>query len=281
MEEELTDHASVPARSTTARRLLPMALLALFLASVLGVAAAQPTAAGAPEHREQLRFMWAMAGQESGWDYYARNSSSGAFGKYQIMPFNWPVWADKYLDSAAADQTPYNQEKVAYGKLHDLYRWLGSWKRVAYWWLTGRTDKNEKAWSSYARGYVQNIMQLRKRAPAAGSKMPRKTSSRAEKGDWRRSGDDQKLRLSVGGRPWPKGGAIRDGQVLKVHAAKATNRGERWVQVVTLDGRLGWVKQKRTVPAHKPTSPQRWKDIKDRGAKARLSNRKQVRPRPR
>jgi hypothetical protein len=281
MEEELTDHESVPARPTTARRLLPMALLALFLASVLGVAAAQPTAAGAPDHREQLRFMWAMAGQESGWDYNARNSSSGAFGKYQIMPFNWPVWADKYLGRAAADQTPYNQEKVAYGKLHDLYRWLGSWKRVAYWWLTGRTDKNEKAWSSYARGYVQNIMQLRKRAPAAGSKMPRKTSSRAEKGDWRRSGDDQKLRLSVGGRPWPKGGAIRDGQVLKVHAAKATNRGERWVQVVTLDGRLGWVKQKRTVPAHKPASPQRWKDIKDRGAKARLSNRKQVRPRPR
>ncbi len=45
--------------------------------------------------------MWAMAGQESGWDYYARNASSGAFGKYQIMPFNWPVWADEYLGDAS------------------------------------------------------------------------------------------------------------------------------------------------------------------------------------
>ena len=47
-----------------------------------------------PSRREQRRFMWAMAGQESGWDYFNRNRASGAYGKYQIMPMNWPSWAD-------------------------------------------------------------------------------------------------------------------------------------------------------------------------------------------
>ena len=149
-----------------ARRLAPLVLIAVLAAGGLGAASVHDVAAGSPDHRDQLRFMWAMAGQESGWDYYARNASSGAFGKYQIMPFNWPVWAGQYLGDARADQTPWNQERVAYAKLRDLYRWLGSWKRVAYWWLTGRTDKQQKRWSSYARGYVDNIMQLRKRAPA-------------------------------------------------------------------------------------------------------------------
>ena len=36
-----------------------------------------------------------------------------------------------------AKQTPANQEKVAAGKFTSLYRSLGSWRRVAYWWLTG------------------------------------------------------------------------------------------------------------------------------------------------
>ena len=63
--------------------------------------------------------------------------SSGAYGKYQIMPSNWPSWARQYLGNANAQQTPANQEKVAAGKMTSLYHWLGSWRRVAYWWLTG------------------------------------------------------------------------------------------------------------------------------------------------
>ncbi|MEA2025954.1 MAG: transglycosylase SLT domain-containing protein [Chloroflexota bacterium] len=276
----MSQSAPVPVRPSFARRSLTLVLAALMVASVLGVASVQQVDAGGASQRDQQRFMWAMAGQESGWDYYARNVSSGAFGKYQIMPFNWPVWAGQYLGDARADQTPYNQEKVASGKLRDLYRWLGSWKRVAYWWLTGRTDKNEKKWSSYAKGYVDNIMRLRKKAPSGGSAMPPRTGSRSSKGDWRRSGSDQKFRLTVGGRAWPGRGRIRDGQVLKVKAVKVTRKGERWIEVVTADGRLGWLKQSRTVPARKPASPGRWSDVKDDGAKKRRSDRKQVRPRP-
>jgi hypothetical protein len=262
-------------------RWLTLLLAASFVASLAAVASPHRAEAGAPGQRDQLRFMWAMAGQESGWDYYARNRSSGAFGKYQIMPFNWPVWAEQYLGDRRADQTPFNQERVAYGKLRDLYRWLGSWKRVAYWWLTGRTDRNEKRWSSYAKGYVTNIMQLRKRAPRDGAAMPPRTSSRSSKGDWRRSGEAHTLRLSVGGRAWPQRGRLRDGQVLKVKATKMTPRGEIWLKVVTADGRLGWLKQHHTVPAARPGSPARWAEVKDRGQSRRKADRSAVRPPPR
>jgi hypothetical protein len=263
--------------SQSVRRLTAVALVVAFVLAALGTAASPGRAAAPSDKDEQLRFMWAMAGQESGWDYYARNRSSGAFGKYQIMPFNWPVWAEKYLGDRQADQTPYNQERVAYGKLRDLYAWLGSWKRVAYWWLTGSTEKSEKRWSSYARSYVKNIMQLRKQAPSSQA-MPAKTSSRAVKGDWRRAGEEQSLRLKAGGRAWPERGRLRAGQVLKVKDSKQTAAGIRWIGVVTADGRLGWLKQSRTVPAHKPKTPSRWRDVRDRGASV---DRQQVRPRPR
>ena len=264
--------------SATPRRIALLALLIAFVVAGLGFASRPGLAAAPPDRGDQLRFMWAMAGQESGWDYYARNNSSGAFGKYQIMPFNWPSWSHEYLGDRHADQTPYNQEKVAFGKLRDLYTWLGSWRRVAYWWLTGSSEKNEKKWSSYAKGYVSTIMQQRKKAPPGGSKLPSKTSSRAEADDWRRSGEEQKLHLAVGGKAWPGRGRLRDGQVLKVRASRRTADGIRWVRVVTADGRLGWLKQSRTVPAHKPASPARWRDVKDDGTRA---GRQQVRPRPR
>ena len=224
--------------------------------------------------------MWALASQESGHDYYARNRFSGAFGKYQIMPFNWPAWSLKYLGHPKADQTPWNQERVAYGKLRDLHHWLGSWRRVAYWWLTGSSERNERRWSSYAKGYVDNIMGLKKRAPRDGATMPPRTSSLATRGDWRRSGGGQKLHLDPAGRSWPKRGSLREGQVLKVRAAK-TVRGTRWLRVVTADGRLGWVGQPRTVPARQPRAKRRWSDVDDRGKELGRRGRSMVRPRPR
>jgi hypothetical protein len=224
--------------------------------------------------------MWAMAQRESNADYYARNPSSGAFGKYQIMPFNWPVWAAEYLGDRRADQTPHNQEKVAHGKLSDLYRWLGSWKRVAYWWLTGSSDGNERRWSAYARGYVTDIMRLRKRAPSSGLTMPARTSSRSKAGDWRRSGSDTRLRLDAAARAWPRKGKIRDGQVLRVRATQRAGNGDRWIAVVTADGRLGWLPQLSTVPARRPATPSRWADVRERSPGSGRHDRSMVRPRP-
>ena len=39
-----------------------------------------------------------------------------------------------------------------------LYRWLGSWRRVAYWWLTG--SSRTYGWSTYATRYVNKVMKL-------------------------------------------------------------------------------------------------------------------------
>jgi hypothetical protein len=224
--------------------------------------------------------MWAMAGQESGWDYYARNSASGAFGKYQIMPFNWPAWAELYLGSRHADQTPYNQEAVAYGKLRDLHGWLGTWRRVAYWWLTGSSERDEKRWSDYALGYVETIMALRQRAPARLEPWPRPDRSAPGRGDWRRLVGRQALRGSAHGRAQRTGGRLQDGQVVVVRTARGAADGPRWLRVVTRDGRIGWVRQARTVPTRAPARASRWRDVRDRVDAAR-QDRSRVRPRPR
>jgi hypothetical protein len=242
---------------------------------------AQPTLAAMPSEREQLRFMWAMAGQESGWDYYARNAASGAFGKYQIMPANWPVWAGQHLGDPRADQTPWNQEQVAYAKVRELYRWLGAWKRVAYWWLTGRTGRDERRWSSYAKGYVAAIMRLRHRAPEDGGRMPSRTASRPDRGDWRLVTGGPRLHLGVAGRPWARRGALREGEVLRVREGVTKRNGVEWIAVVTRDGRVGWLPRTSTLPAERPTHAASWRDVSARGRAAEPPDRRLTRPRPR
>ncbi len=258
-----------------------LVIAGVLMAGLLGPAPTGVAGADAPSRRDQASFMWAMAGQESGWDYFARNESSGAFGRYQIMPSNWPTWAGRYLGDPRADQTPYNQERVATGKIRDLYRWLGSWKRVAYWWLTGSSDPRERRWSAYARGYVDNIMRLRHKAPAGAGRLPIRTSSVATRGDWRVAAADQRLRSTPGGRPWSRGGTVRDGQVVQVRHKAVARRGVRWVKVVTRDGRLGWLPQPRTVPAHRPPQAARWKDVTQRAPRDDASDRRLAHPRPR
>ena len=102
--------------------------------------------------------MYAIGQVESGGNYSARNATSGAYGKYQIMPSNWPSWAGRYLGNASAKPTPANQEIVAAGKFRALYSRLGSWRRVAYWWLTG--SSRTTGWSTYATRYVDKVMTL-------------------------------------------------------------------------------------------------------------------------
>lgn len=126
---------------------------------IIGLAGVSVSAAKAPPGLKA--FMAAVAKVESGGRYTARNPNSGAYGKYQIMPSNWPSWADRYLGSSSARQTPANQEKVAAGKFTSLYKSLGSWRRVAYWWLTG--SKRTSGWSAYATRYVNRVMKLYKR----------------------------------------------------------------------------------------------------------------------
>ncbi len=106
------------------------------------------------------RFMAALGAVESHGRYDAVNATSGAFGKYQILPSNWSSWSLHYLGRANASPTPANQDKVVRGKLTSLYNWLGSWASVAHWWLTGDGDTNPAHWSNFSRIYVNRILGL-------------------------------------------------------------------------------------------------------------------------
>jgi len=140
-------------------------VIAVLACSLVAVAAPAPIHAREPAGLEQ--FMRAIGSVESGGRYTARNRSSGAFGKYQILPSNWRTWARQYLGNANAAPTPRNQERVARAKFRSLYRWLNSWRHVAYWWLTGR-DGRERAWTRYARSYVTRVMTRFERTAAGG-----------------------------------------------------------------------------------------------------------------
>lgn len=138
------------------RRAVSAALcVAAIVVTILPTAA---TSATAPPGID--RFLYALGQVESGGNYYAVNPTSGAYGKYQILPSNWPAWAKTYLGSSTAPQTPANQEKVARGKVTDLYRWLDTWPNVAHWWLTGSGDTNQAVWSTYSKTYVAKIMKI-------------------------------------------------------------------------------------------------------------------------
>jgi hypothetical protein len=130
-------------------------LVAALLVSIVPSVA---NAATAPAGLE--RFMYALGEVESGGNYTARNATSGAYGKYQIMPASWAAWARSYLGSATAPQTPANQEYVAHRKVIALRAWLGNWSTVAHWWLTGSSERNTRLWSSFSRLYVQRVMAI-------------------------------------------------------------------------------------------------------------------------
>lgn len=137
------------------RRAVSAALLAaaLFVSILPSVAQAS-----APPGLE--RFLSALGSLESGGSYTAHNASSGAYGKYQIMPNSWAGWAKQYLGSSTAAQTPKNQEIVAHRKVTALYNWLDAWPAVGHWWLTGSGERNPAYWSSFSRTYVNRLMAL-------------------------------------------------------------------------------------------------------------------------
>lgn len=83
------------------------------------------------------QFMAALSGQESGGSYTAENARTGAYGRFQIMPSNWPAWSQEAGLGPNAPQTPENQEKVARFKLQQYYDTFGNWRDVASAWYSG------------------------------------------------------------------------------------------------------------------------------------------------
>lgn len=141
------------------------AVLVALLATIILIGISAPVATFASDPPGLARFMYALGQVESGGNYYARNATSGAYGKYQIMPASWRAWADRYVGDPNAKQTPANQEIVATAKVRSLYGGLQSWRRVAYWWLTG--SSRTTGWSDYAIRFVNKVMGIYNSATAA------------------------------------------------------------------------------------------------------------------
>lgn len=76
----------------------------------------------------------AIGGQESGGNYNAKNGRTGASGKYQIMPDNWPSWSQEAGLPAGVEMTPENQEIVARFKLKQYYDKYGARGAAIAWY---------------------------------------------------------------------------------------------------------------------------------------------------
>lgn len=158
-----------PRRPPAAAPLLAISLL--FAASLLpGLVA--PASAGPVAPSGIDTFLRALGQVESGGRYTARNASSGAYGKYQILPSSWRAWTRHYLHDATAWPTPHNQEAIARARVTDLYRSFGRWNAVAHWWLTGRAITDPRSQTSGARHYVQKVMTVYARFADGGEGDP-------------------------------------------------------------------------------------------------------------
>lgn len=123
-------------------------------------------------------FMAALSGQESGGDYGAVNRGSGAQGKYQIMPANWPEWSRR-AGIPGAPRTPQNQEIVARQIIMDYFAQFGNWRDVAVAWYSGpgnvagkrnstRAQRGGPSISAYADQVMGRMGQVRRSGAAAG-----------------------------------------------------------------------------------------------------------------
>jgi murein DD-endopeptidase MepM/ murein hydrolase activator NlpD len=145
-------------------------------------------------------FLRSVRARESGNDYTARNSSTGAFGAYQFSPANWSRYADKYLGNPGATPNPANQDKVAKALASDLFKQYGSWEAVAHWWMTGggpaTTNHADPAkWSTAERYYVADVI------VKAGGKLPTAPDTWASTAAGK--GTQSGLRMLVGSQVGP------------------------------------------------------------------------------
>lgn len=236
----------------TRRRAALATLLAL---AVVGSGQLVIPAAAGPRTEPRIAiddFMTGLACVESGGRYGAENPSSGAYGKYQIMPRNWTVWAGRYLGDRRAEPTPENQERVARARIERLFDDRGGWRRVAYWWLTGGTETNEARWTTKARGYVEGVMAYAHAAASGdgphvpGRCRPMDVTPVAPQGE-RPAGDHVTVKGgSVNVRRGPGFenrlvDVVRRGEVLPVLGRGEDPRGKPWLEVDLGGGRSGWV----------------------------------------
>lgn len=143
----------------------------------------QAVASGMPQPNFQQQpkgsfgsFLGAISGQESGGNYGARNPSSGAMGKYQIMPANlggthsgWDYEAlGRDVSVGQFLKSPQIQEAIAQHKLQEYYnKWGPAGAAVAWYAGPGTVSSYLKNPNKYTNpqgaypsiaGYVNSIL---------------------------------------------------------------------------------------------------------------------------
>jgi hypothetical protein len=119
---------------------------------------------GVPAPNDIDSFLAALGAQESGGDYGAVNRGSGARGRYQIMPANWPEWSRRAGLPPGSRQTPENQEIVARQIASDYYAQFGNWRDVAVAWYAGPGNVGSRYSTRAQRGgpsinsYANSVM---------------------------------------------------------------------------------------------------------------------------
>jgi hypothetical protein len=220
---------------------------AIVAGSVLAVG---PVALAGGRHIDINAFMTGLACVESGGRYDARNSYSGAYGKYQIMPRIWPAWAARYVGDRWAQPTPRNQEFVARMRVLDLFELHQAWRLVAHWWLTGNANPDETTWSAGSMRYVDRVMAFARASLETDAQpaVPRACFP----ADFR----EPEIRT----QPWPRvitigrvhlrvaagfenraTGTLRRGVVVAVLQTASDVRGKPWILAGLPTGTIAWM----------------------------------------
>jgi hypothetical protein len=131
-----------------------------------------PTGGGSPPPKktsEKAKFIWAEGQQESGGRYNAQNGSSGALGRWQVMPANLPGWARQCglepISPQAFLNNPAYQDKMINCILGGYYDKYGP-RGAAAAWYSGSPNPNATFGNPPVYVYVNDVMALMGKAPA-------------------------------------------------------------------------------------------------------------------
>jgi hypothetical protein len=117
----------------------------------------------AKKQSEKQRFIWAEGQQESGGNYNAVNESSGALGRWQVMPANLPSWL---REAGLADESPEEfiqnhtaQNKVAWAILGGDYNRYGA-RGAASVWYSGQPNWHATYGDPPVYQYVADVIAI-------------------------------------------------------------------------------------------------------------------------
>lgn len=131
-----------------------------------------PPGKKARKRDEKNQFLWAEGQQESSGNYHAENPSSGALGRWQVMPDNLPGWGrecglpvvspDYYLSH------PAYQDKLVYCILGGYYDKYGP-RGAASMWYSGQPNWRATYGDPPVFRYVDDVIALMGGAPVSGT----------------------------------------------------------------------------------------------------------------